>query len=644
MFQNGLTENIISALTRNDAVTLPLLTGAITLLAKMLRSNEAVPASIGDQSDIFGLLANCFDMVNADDLAEGAFLTTSLLSVFDALLSCDENQTRVAQVPAIIRAFLTLAMASQHRSLQLSAITTIDSLARDNRMCCAALIEHGAAKTLQTVLYQTKSAIDVKAATLRALWTISGGELGEQKAIASLIGEDLLISILQDTPLNSSNDTHTLHHVACEALGVLCRGPRSRQKEVLAAGAPKVYLAILRSKNPRVVIEVLRSMSLLCVGTGLMPDSNAQKILAQAAVGSSTTLRLLLNVLIHSNSEVVSVAAAYTLATMVLGNARLLAELESDPDWTFLHIVKLFYSNESSVRLHAAAALAVFCFNSQRNVDIIKDEIGKLTRSAMGELINSKHPAYRYDAAFDQIVLSQLVENSDPAFLSADGMKVLLNAVKLLKEAKDSYDIELVAAATGHIASLLRLKSSGVARGFITIGIVEALCNVIESPLMSETGRDAAANALATLTNLPDACRLILKELRLRPFIGFIMAAYTPLDRASYEFRTRWKSMQGMHLPTITDTQKDMMKLIKTHDRRKALVETNITWNRVSCFFIAGRFAKTKYQRHLWQVSPIICARHQVAVAVSVHHEQAVLAQKTGVRRKLVVIGALFSG
>ena len=64
----------------------------------------------------------------------------------------------------------------------------------------------------------------------------------------------------------------------------------------------------------------------------------------------------------------------------------------------------------------------------------------------------------------DQIVLSRLVEGCDPAYLSADGMKVLIRAMKLLDEAKDSYDIELIAAATGHVASLLRLKSSGVAK------------------------------------------------------------------------------------------------------------------------------------------------------------------------------------
>ena len=51
---------------------------------------------------------------------------------------------------------------------------------------------------------QTKSQLDIKAVTLSAIWTLSGAELGEQKAIANLIGEKLLISILQDTPLNNN--------------------------------------------------------------------------------------------------------------------------------------------------------------------------------------------------------------------------------------------------------------------------------------------------------------------------------------------------------------------------------------------------------------------------------------------------------
>ena len=104
--------SIVNALTRNDCVTLPLLTAAITLLAKMLRSNESVPAAVGEQNELFTLLANCFDMVNTDDLTEGANLTASLLQVFDALLSVESNQTKVAHVPAVIRALLTLVSGS----------------------------------------------------------------------------------------------------------------------------------------------------------------------------------------------------------------------------------------------------------------------------------------------------------------------------------------------------------------------------------------------------------------------------------------------------------------------------------------------------------------------------------------------------
>ena len=126
-------------------------------------------------------------------------------------------------------------------------------------------------------------------------------------------------------------------------------------------------------------IEVLRSLSLLCVGTGLVPNHAAQRIVSKAATGSTTTIRLILNLVLHANSDPVSVSAAYTLACITLGNSALFKELELDPDWTFLHVVKLFYSNDVRVRLHAAAALSLFCFNSQQNMNHIQDAISGLT-------------------------------------------------------------------------------------------------------------------------------------------------------------------------------------------------------------------------------------------------------------------------
>ena len=70
---------------------------------------------------------------------------------------------------------------------------------------------------------------------------------------------------------------------------------------------------------------------------------------------------------------------------------------------------------------------------------------------------------------------------------------------------------------------------------------------------MSETGRDAAACGLSILTHMPDACREILKVLRVRPFVGYMMLQYVPLAKTSYEFQTRWKNMKAMHLPGHRD-------------------------------------------------------------------------------------------
>ena len=65
---------------------------------------------------------------------------------------------------------MTLLEAVNHKHLQLRAIQAVGLLAHGHRDCCSALINAGAARTLQTVLDQTKSQIDIKAETLSTLW------------------------------------------------------------------------------------------------------------------------------------------------------------------------------------------------------------------------------------------------------------------------------------------------------------------------------------------------------------------------------------------------------------------------------------------------------------------------------------------
>ena len=116
------------------------------------------------------------------------------------------------------------------------------------------------------------------------------------------------------------------------------------------------------------------------------------------------------------------------------------------------------------VRVQAAGALSIFCFNCPQNAAAIRDAIGGLTPESIESLFESYNLATRYKSAFHQIILAQIVENSDPAILAANGIKCLIEALEGVRLAQNSYEIELVAAATHHIAALIRLKGTGVVK------------------------------------------------------------------------------------------------------------------------------------------------------------------------------------
>ena len=68
--------------------------------------------------------------------------------------------------------------------------------------------------------------------------------------------------------------------------------------------------------------------------------------------------------------------------------------------------------------------------------------------------------------------------------------------------------------------------------------------DVISYPSMSETGRDAAACAIAFLTHLPEACRQILREIQTRPLIAHMLFIYANPSALSDEFQSRWQNIK----------------------------------------------------------------------------------------------------
>ena len=92
--------------------------------------------------------------------------------------------------------------------------------------------------------------------------------------------------------------------------------------------------------------------------------------------------------------------------------------------------------------------------------------------------------------------------------------------------------------------NLKELFLISLSSGLISIGVCEVLCDVLASPLMSETGRDGAATALGFLTMMPEACRIILKEIRVRPFVAHMLMHHAKPKSLSDEFRERWKTFR----------------------------------------------------------------------------------------------------
>ena len=116
---------------------------------------------------------------------------------------------------------------------------------------------------------------------------------------------------------------------------------------------------------------------------------------------------------------------------------------------------------------------------------------------------------------------------------------------------------------------------------------------------MSETGRDAAACALAFLTHLPEACRQILREIQTRPIIAHMIFIFAPSSLLSDEFRSRWQNIKHTHLKSLPDDDSKMLNYIKNHDRTKMLTRTPLNSNRsLMASFVQHLQSKNSHRRN----------------------------------------------
>ena len=206
-------------------------------------------------------------------------------------------------VPVIIA---LIHLKSKDNSIQLSAVDTIHMLVDGNAYTQKYVMQEGAINPLMNLLRKSKTPI-VQEKTASALWALAGSGGEERRAMATRIEVNPLIEFLGSL-------SETLKYIGSEGLGVLAQGAHNRQNGIAEANGVHPLVRVLKEDKEYLVISAIRSLRHLCVGVGFIPHKQNQATLVQAR-----GIKYLLALMTLSQSELIQVEAAMTLAAASLG-------------------------------------------------------------------------------------------------------------------------------------------------------------------------------------------------------------------------------------------------------------------------------------------------------------------------------------
>ena len=258
----------------------------------------------------------------------------ALVALFDSCLSKETKQPRAllmaltVAVQKIVQdeklnqdsfvdeggssALITLASA-KNRELQLSAITAIHLLAKDNPYTQKIILEEGGVIPLMALLKRS-SVPTVQVCTASALWALAGENIDEQRTMAGMIGVVQLIDFL-----NAQVEFDILHYIGAEGLAVLAQGPHNKQNVIAHANGVQPLVRLLRSPKEHIVLSSIRALRYLCVGIGYIPHKENQE-----TVLNSRGIRYLVALMVHSRNELIRVESAVTLGCCSIGRYQIL--------------------------------------------------------------------------------------------------------------------------------------------------------------------------------------------------------------------------------------------------------------------------------------------------------------------------------
>ncbi|XP_064167188.1 ankyrin and armadillo repeat-containing protein [Anguilla rostrata] len=425
---------------------------------------------------------------------------------------------------------LVRILRGRRLAAQVRAARALETVAEHNPAIQARFLKKSAAKHLLRLLKVFQA--EVKEQGAASLWALGGHAHKQKRLMAEHIGYHFILEFL----LSSSDK---MQYVGCQAVVALTQDCRAHQDGLCGENGVPPLVRLLRGSRTtqRTLLCVLQALRTLCIGVAHTSNSNSQK-----AISEENAMLTLMELLKYHESLQVKVEVVQTVACVTLGNQELLALLSDQMKFIYAHVLELLQAQDKTVCLEAGYALSLFAYNNRAQQALILQS-GGVSIATYEPFLQSESEAERAKAAFQIVVLANVITDMDQVALSARGVTVL---VKLLQSSHP----DTVTLTAQLLASLAHTRA-GISDGIITMGAVDHLCAHLFSE--EEEVRVSAACALGYLSFNRKAHRLLLVKCRNAPATYDLLTEHLIEDaKISKVFTADFRRQKLVGLPSLS--------------------------------------------------------------------------------------------
>lgn len=493
----------------------------VEALGAIIGGNCVYQSSVGDTPGAVRALVLLFR-----DATDRTLLLSLTSVVVKIIRGHVDNQLRFVNDGLAVH--LIALLCGKIKPLQEAAIEVVHRLAENNPQVQKKLKADGIVAPLLETLTKLRHPM-IQETLARALWAIAGDDFDELSQMFEKIGVQQLIDFL-------GSPSDDLQFIGSEGIGILSRFCVDGPSDLRQANAVHPLVKLLGSPQEKTVLSAVRTLRFLSVKTAYLPQP-----IAQTVIGQARGLKLLVALMVHAKNSFIQVESAFTISCAALGNQDNAEDLRQNLDFSLVRVINMLYSKDEELRSIAGSSLATFAFNNATNQKaIVKD--GGVRFSCFLPLLRSSNEFYRCNAAFQIVVLADILPDVEPAISSAAGIRLI---VDLLEKTKNDFIRSLSADCVARLSH----TRAGIPAAFISIDAVNYLTDMLMSPV-DHVKRNAVI-ALGYLSYYYEAKRKILIKCRKNQKMMKVIRKFAKNNKISSELLKDWKHYQHIGLPSL---------------------------------------------------------------------------------------------